>query len=71
MELGQERHITYKDTIKQDAAASMDFELSKLMKDSEGFKELFTKYLALDGKENVVWEQIGKPSNDLVSRHTS
>ena len=33
--------------------------------------QLFTKYLALDGKENVVWEQIGKPSNDLVSRRTS
>ena len=58
-------------TIRQDIQATLTHELNKLMKGSsleqQGFQKLFSKFISLDKQENVVWEEIKKPSPDSVS----
>ena len=73
MENHPEGLTTSKGMILQDIITAMDLELNNLdAGDSiqiEGFKNLFKKFISKDEQERVVWDQIRKPAQNLVSSY--
>ena len=71
MENHPEGLTTSKGMILQDIIMLMDSELNSLDADEsiqiEGFKILFEKFVSNDEQERVVWDQIRKPAQNLVS----
>ena len=71
MENRPEGLTTSKGMIPQDVMMAMDLELNNLDADEsipiEGFKNLFKKFISNDEQERVVWDQIRKPAQNLVS----
>ena len=71
MENHPEGLTTSKGMILQDIIMAMDLELNSLDADEsiqiEGFKILFKKFISNDEQERVVWDQIRKPAQNLVS----
>ena len=71
MENHPEGLTTSKGMILQDIIMAMDLELNSLDADEsiqmEGFKILFKKFISKDEQERVVWDQIRKPAQNLVS----
>ena len=71
MENHPEGLTTSKGMIPQDVMMAMDLELNNLDADDsipiEGFKNLFKKFISNDEQERVVWDQIRKPAQNLVS----
>ena len=71
MENHPEGLTTSKGMILQDMIMAMDLELNSLDADEsiqiEGFKILFKKFISNDEQERVVWDQIRKPAQNLVS----
>ena len=73
MENHPEALTASKNMIPQDTTISMDLELNNLDAVEpikiEGFKSLFKKFISNDEKEGVVWDQIRKPAQNLVSSY--
>lgn len=71
MENHPEGLTTSKVMILQDTMMAMDLELNSLDADEsiqiEGFKIMFKKFISKDEQERVVWDQIRKPAQNLVS----
>ena len=71
MENHPEGLTTSKSMILQDTIMAMDLELNNLDADEplqlEGFKSLFKKFISNDEQERIVWDQIRKPEQNLVS----
>ena len=71
MENHPESSTTSKSMILQDTIMAMDSELNNLDADEplqlEGFKSLFKKFISNEEQERVVWDQIRKPAQNLVS----
>ena len=71
MENHPEGLLTSKGMILQDMIMAMDLELNSLDADEsiqiEGFKILFKKFISNDEQQRVVWDQIRKPAQNLVS----
>ena len=73
MENNPEGFTISKSMILQDIIMAMDLELNNLDAVEpikiEGFKSLFKKFISNDEKEGVVWNQIRKPAQNLVSSY--
>ena len=71
MENHPEALTASKNMIPQDTTISMDLELNNLDADEpiqiEGFRNLFKKFISNDEQERIVWDQIRKPEQNLVS----
>ena len=60
-----------KQILKQDMETEINLRLDSLMADDspqkDNFYKLITKFISQDGKENISWEDIKKPSSEMVN----